>query len=149
MMPTDRRADLTAEAPLRRLQEARFAESAALMAGLSADLYRAACTLTGRTGDALADCLADEDTAFDLRHLAAAHDHLAAHWRHHRAPADLSRAAEDWQSWLATELRIWAIAQPALLRSLCLAMVRADTPSGRAHQADIATALGQRYPLTA
>lgn len=149
MFQSDRRSPPSADVPLRTLQEARFLESAALMAGLAADLYRAACTLTGRAGDALADCLGD-DGALDLRLLAPVHDHLAAHWRLTRATAAAGAdAADAWQSWLATELRIWAIAQPALLRALCLALVRAETPSGHAHLADIAAALRMRYPLTA
>lgn len=147
MLSPDRRRPPPADAPLRTLQEARFLESAALMAGLAADLYRAACTLTGRAGDALAECLGD-DTALDLRLLAPVHDHLAAHWRDLRAPGAVgARTADDWQSWLATELRIWAIAQPALLRALCLALVRADSPSGQVHQAELAAALRHRYPL--
>jgi hypothetical protein len=144
MFPPDHPAPPPADTPLRMLQEARFLETAALMAGLAVDLYRAACTLTGRAGDALSDCLSD-DTVLDLRLLAPAHDHLAAHWRAQRGGT--APTAEDWQSWLATELRIWAIAQPALLRTLCLALVRSDTPTGNLHLAEIAAALRSRYPL--
>lgn len=92
---------------------------------------------------------------FDHRCLQAAHDHLAAHWRMSVGAVypvlpglrNERLAQREWLDWLHHEVERWRDECPHIVRAVCDVLANENRPAGYRAEAQLKSALAQRYPL--
>lgn len=141
---------------LRDAQYVDRSDDLAGMAGTVHDMYQRACVVVGREDDAVAQSLR-AGPFFDPQSLAPAHAHLAAVWRlrnghvHPSLPGvvDMYPLVRDWQRWLSSEVILWIIDRPLLVRQAAIVVTRSliQRTSTIVAEMDLLDTLRDRYPL--
>lgn len=131
-------------------------EDLAEMVGQVTAMYRRAAIVMGRETDPVAEALA-AGPYFDGRSLIVVHAHLAAWWRlsqghvHRPLPGiiALDPLLKDWRKWLRSEVVLWILDRPRLVRLAAIVVARSLVQRVATIEAemDLWEGLRAEYPL--